>query len=359
MNRIVIIPALNPDERLRDIVERNWELENQVIVVDDGSGEKYSQFFWELSEKCIVLHHRENRGKGAAIKTALKYIKEELWECSVIGIMDADGQHLPDDMEKLLMKSAACPNALILGSRTIDEKVPWPSRMGNRITRKVFQLATGTKVADTQTGLRSFTADLLDVMLDIPGDRYEYEMNVLVTCAKKDIPIIEIPIKTIYHDQNNSCSHFRKVRDSVRIYSQLLKFSFVSFSSFLLDYGLFVLLTLALPAGAGFIAAANIMARIISGAYNYMMNCRLVFHEKQSVKTAADYLALAGLILFLNNILLQAFLIFLHMPVYPAKILTECTLFAVSWLVQKKLIFLPEKKKVVNIHEKKINCRRI
>ncbi len=91
MERIVIIPALNPDERLRGLVERNWELGNQVILVDDGSDKDHAKLFWELSEKCIVLHHKENQGKGAAIKTALKYIREELWECSVIGIMDADG----------------------------------------------------------------------------------------------------------------------------------------------------------------------------------------------------------------------------------------------------------------------------
>lgn len=234
MERTVIIPALNPDEGLREIVERNWELENQIILVDDGSDKKYERLFWELGEKCIVLHHEENRGKGEAIKTALKYIKEELWECRVVGIMDADGQHLPDDMEKLLMKAAAEPMALIVGSRTIDRNVPWKSRMGNLITRRIFRMKTGVEVSDTQTGLRAFSTRLLDFMLDIEGERYEYEMNVLVTCAKANIPIIEVPIETIYHDKGNSCSHFRKVRDSVRIYRQLLKFSFVSFSGFLL-----------------------------------------------------------------------------------------------------------------------------
>lgn len=285
MERTVIIPALNPDEGLREIVERNWELENQIILVDDGSDKKYERLFWELGEKCIVLHHEENRGKGEAIKTALKYIKEELWECRVVGIMDADGQHLPDDMEKLLMKAAAEPMALIVGSRTIDRNVPWKSRMGNLITRRIFRMKTGVEVSDTQTGLRSFSTRLLDFMLDIEGERYEYEMNVLVTCAKANIPIIEVPIETIYHDKGNSCSHFRKVRDSVRIYRQLLKFSFVSFSGFLLDY-----------------------------------------------------VMLAGLILVLNNILLQIFMA-VYIPLYPAKILTECTLFLISWLIQKKLIF--------------------
>ena len=284
----IIVPVYNVEKYVRECIDSllNQTYKNlEIILVDDGSDKKYERLFWELGEKCIVLHHEENRGKGEAIKTALKYIKEELWECRVVGIMDADGQHLPDDMEKLLMKAAAEPMALIVGSRTIDRNVPWKSRMGNLITRRIFRMKTGVEVSDTQTGLRAFSTRLLDFMLDIEGERYEYEMNVLVTCAKANIPIIEVPIETIYHDKGNSCSHFRKVRDSVRIYRQLLKFSFVSFSSFLLDY-----------------------------------------------------VMLAGLILVLNNILLQIFMA-VYIPLYPAKILTECTLFLISWLIQKKLIF--------------------
>ena len=226
MNRIVIIPALNPDDGLKNIVKRNWELEHQIILVDDGSDEEHRQIFYDLEEKCILLRHRENRGKGEAIKTALAYIKKMGLECGVIGVMDADGQHRPDAMEKLLIKAAVNPNTLVLGSRTIDREIPWASKMGNLLTRKIFQAATGIKVSDTQTGLRAFSAGMLDFMLEIPGQRYEYEMNVLVTCARKEVPILEVPIETIYHDKNNSCSHFRKVRDSVRIYRQLLKFSF-------------------------------------------------------------------------------------------------------------------------------------
>lgn len=352
MNAIIIIPALNPDEILRDIVEKNWKLNSQTIVVDDGSEERCAGLFEELSEKCIVLHHRENRGKGEAIRTALRFIKEELWEYDVIGIMDADGQHRPEDMEKILEVSAVHPEALVIGCRVIDDDIPWPSKIGNVITRKVFRLVTGTGVSDTQTGLRAFSVGLSEFMSEIPGERYEYEMNVLVTCAKRKIPIIEVPVQTIYHDRNNSCSHFRKIRDSIRIYRQLLKFSFVSFSSFLLYYGLFILFTLLFPRTSGYITAANVMARIISGAYNYTMNCRLVFHKKESVKTAADYLALAAGILFLNSILLHGFMIYPGMPVYLAKIFTECILFIISWMIQKKFIFKEKRNFSIRIKTK-------
>ena len=125
MERIIIIPAFRPDKYLKQIVRRNWELENQMIVVDDGSGQEYRPLFEELGEKCIVLHHEEKRGKGEAIKTALQYIKEELRECGVIGIMDADGQHLPEDMDRLLIQAGLNPGAQVLGTRTIDGTMPF------------------------------------------------------------------------------------------------------------------------------------------------------------------------------------------------------------------------------------------
>lgn len=263
MEYIVIIPTLNPEPCLEKLVDRLWKLENQVLIVDDGSGKEYRERFQKLEKKCIVLHHKENKGKGEAIKTALQYIRSELWEYGAIGVMDADGQHLPEDMEKLLMRAGTNPRTLVLGTRIFDQSVPWKSRMGNQITRKIFQMTTGAGISDTQTGLRAFSSELLDFLLEIPGERYEYEMNVLIYCVKKKIPIIEVPITTIYHDKGNSCSHFRKVRGSIRIYRKLFKFSLSSFSSFLLDYLLFLIFTAFFPASAAGILGANIGARLL------------------------------------------------------------------------------------------------
>ena len=338
MRQVVIIPALNPQDCLEGIVDRLWEMEKQVIVVDDGSTREYEELFQRLENQCIVLHHLENKGKGEAIKTALHYIQSELWECGVVGIMDADGQHLPEDMDRRMKAAGRNPRALVLGCRQIDGEIPWKSRMGNLLTRQVFRAVTGVYVSDTQTGLRAFSSEMLRFMLQISGSRYEYEMNVLTNCARKKIQIIEIPIQTIYHDRTNSCSHFRKVKDSIRIYKNLLKFTLSSFSSFLLDYFLFALLTSVFPATAGGILAANISARIFSGGYNYFMNCKFVFHEGRTVKTAAEYFSLAMFILVMNNIILQI-LIALNLSVYPAKIITEAVLFFTSWMVQRKFIF--------------------
>ena len=100
---------------------------------------------------------------------------------------------------------------------------------------------------DTQTGMRAFSSQLCDDFLALKGERYKYEMNVLMYCARQNIPIVEVPIKTIYHDKRNSYSHFRKIRDSFKIYQQLFKFTLISFSSFVIDYLLFFLFIHILP----------------------------------------------------------------------------------------------------------------
>lgn len=340
---VVIIPAYRPDEALASIVDKIWAYGCQIIVVDDGSGSEYETIFSQIADRCILLHHSENRGKGAAIKTALIYIREELWEEQLIGIMDADGQHAPEDMFRLLEAAGAHRDSLILGVRKVGTDMPLKSRLGNGITRTVFHFVSGVKVSDTQTGLRAFSADFIESMCAVKGERYEYEMNVLLEMVKAGVAIEEVPIETIYRDEENSTSHFRIVRDSIRIYKDILKFTISSLSSFVLDYLLFTIFVFMLPHGAGMVIAANIAARIISAFFNYSMNCRFVFHTHRQVRTAADYFVLAGIILALNNVVLEIFIHSFHMPTQAAKLMTECVLFVFSWLFQNKVIFRKRK----------------
>lgn len=111
--------------------------------------------------------------------------------------------------------------ALVLGVRKVGREMPFKSRWGNRITRMIFRLLCGADISDTQTGLRAFRIELMDKMCQVSGERYEYEMNVLMEMVKSNIPIIEVPIHTIYRNQRNSTSHFHTIRDSVRIYKDL------------------------------------------------------------------------------------------------------------------------------------------
>lgn len=340
---VVVLPAYKPDERMISIVERLKELGNQVIVVDDGSGEGYLQVFERIKNDCTLLRHKENLGKGMAIKTALRFIDSGLKDADVVGIMDSDGQHLPEDMQKLLEYAKIHGNALVLGVRSVKD-MPSRSRLGNTVTRGVFHMISGVRVSDTQTGLRAFQRSLLKEMLSVSGERYEYEMNVLMEFARKGIPIEEVMIETIYIN-DNAGSHFNVVKDSIRIYKNILKFAFSSFSSFLLDYLLFMVFIKVLPIKymADAVIAANVLARIISSFYNYSVNCRFVFQTEKKINTAAGYFSLAIVILMLNSLILSLFVEKIHLSAYPAKLLTEGILFIFSWLVQNFVIFKNKK----------------
>ncbi len=223
---VVIIPAFQPDQTVIGLVDQLWTLGYRVIIVDDGSDAEHQKVLEQVSDVAILLHHPVNRGKGAAIKTALSYIQKEMWDCDVVGIMDCDGQHLVKDMKKVLECVEHHREALVLGVRTL-EKMPWKSRIGNRITREIFHLLSGVKVSDTQTGLRAFSSDLINTMRMVEGERYEYETNVLLATAEAKIPIEETPIETVYHDRSNSCSHFHILRDSLRIYRDIVKYAWL------------------------------------------------------------------------------------------------------------------------------------
>ena len=347
----VIIPAYQPRKELISIAEQMWECGCRLLVVDDGSGEEYEKIFEAVSDICVVLKHPENRGKGAAIKSALTYIEEKREHRDIVGIMDADGQHLPEDMIRLLEAASESARIMVLGVRNVGQKMPLRSRLGNEITRSVFQLVSGVRVSDTQTGLRAFGTELIPRLLEIEGDRYEYEMNVLLTLAREKVRIEEVRIKTIYKDEDNSTSHFRTVIDSLRIYKDIIKFTFSSMSSFVIDYVLFGLLMLVFPHTAMWILGGNILARMVSSYYNYSMNCKYVFKTGKAPRTAMEYFLLAGCILVMNNVILEGFTQVLLIPVYPAKLLTECLLFLISWTVQRCMIFKKNKVSVLGVNK--------
>ena len=220
----VLIPSLSPDERLPEYVQRLLAAGyGRIIVVDDGSAASYQPIFERIAgwEKCTVLHHPANRGKGAGLRTGFQFIRDET-DLRGIVTADSDGQHTVPDTLKLTEKLSD-RQELLLGSRDFSRRsknVPFKSRAGNRITSGMYKLLYGVWLPDTQTGLRAFPRSLLDFALNVTGDRFEYEMNQLIWCAKKKIPMTVVEIETVYLDENKS-SHFHPVRDAWRIYKLL------------------------------------------------------------------------------------------------------------------------------------------
>lgn len=336
--KIALIPAYKPGAELLPMLRQLTEQGFAPIVVDDGSGEEYNNVFEKAAFYGTVLAHGENRGKGAALKTGLRHISETFAPPYCVVTLDADGQHSIEDAVRVCRRADELKQSLVLGCREFKGegvKVPKKSLFGNKITRTVFRLSSGMDVSDTQTGLRAFSDRHIARLCEIPGERYEYEMNMLMEYARDGLPIEEVPIKTVYID-NNSSSHFDPIHDSFRIYKEILKFSASSFVSFLLDYGLYCLFSLM----TGSLLFSNVTARLFSAAANYELNRRIVFAHKGSAgKSAVQYFVLAGFILLFNTLLLDLLAAVTPLGRFSAKIVTEICMFTLSWTIQKTVIF--------------------
>ena len=336
MQKIALIPSYEPDNRLENLVKELIKNKFEVIVINDGSNDKYTKIFTNIKKITTVLEYTPNKGKGYALKYGLNHIKNH-YNKYVIVTMDCDGQHTVKDAIKLCDYTIQHPNELVIGKRVIKKQTPIRSKIGNSITRWIYRIATGSNVYDTQTGLRCFSDKLMDFNLNVEGERYEYEMNVLLFATRENINIKEIEIETIYIN-NNEGSHFNTIKDSYKIYKQIIKFSLSSIISFIIDYifySIFIILTKN-------ITTSNIIARIISATANYTINKKLVFKSsRKASKTLTEYFLLAIIILTLNTILLNL-IVRVGINSFIAKIITEVILFILSWFVQKKKIFKNE-----------------
>ncbi len=336
---IVVIPAYQPDEKLlRTVEELRAHTDYAIVVVDDGSTPDRQPVFAGLDPDVTVLRHDVNRGKGRALKTAFAYIQEHFPQNEGIVTVDADGQHLVPDIVRVSEAWAAHPEALVLGSRRFTGNVPFKSRAGNAITRKVFHVSTGVKVFDTQTGLRAFSVSRIPMMLEMHGDRYEYEINVLLYATRHHVPILEVWIETVYIEDNAS-SHFHPVRDAWRIYKMILLFVASSLAAALLDYVLVLTLPQLLePFIPTPLLVSTAIARVVSSLCNYFLNGKLVFGGCSKDSILRYYLLVAG-IYAVNYGLLTILSVLLPLPLWLAKLLVELVLYPVSFYLQRRFVF--------------------
>lgn len=334
MKKIALIPAYEPDDKLIKLSEELYAKEFLCIIVDDGSGKYYEEIFNSCKKYASIISYEKNMGKGYALKKGLNYIKDNFTEYVIVTI-DSDGQHSVEDAEKLCVFAMDNQDTLVLGMRRRDKKVPIKSRIGNSITRIIYKISTDVDIYDTQTGLRAFSEKLAHKMINIEGSKYEYEMNVLLQFAREKIKIREIEIRTIYI-KNNKGSHFNVIKDSIKIYKEIIKFSISSITSFLIDYVLYGIFSFIFNN----VVIANILARLISSNYNFMMNKFVVFKsDKNIIKSYISYFVLVICMLLLNTIILNFLVNFVGINKYIAKVITELLLFVLNWLVQKKIIF--------------------
>ncbi len=342
----VVIPSYKPDEKLISTVSGIIDIGfSDIIVVDDGGGERYAEYFRRVREEfgCTVLHHEVNRGKGAALKTAFKYYAENRADSLGLVTADADGQHLPKDIVSVAEKMCES-QSVVLGSRDFSEPhVPPRSKAGNRITSAVFKIFFGMRIGDTQTGLRGIPRQYVSVLAEAYGDRYEYETHMLFIIKQRDIPFCEVKISTVYIDENSS-SHFRVFHDSMRIYAMLLRFAASSIGATAIEAAVFFILLAILSDFDSQLARyliSAVIARVGSSLINYTVNANDVFRVGCSARSFFGYLLFAvprAVITFALAGLLGAFAIGATGAVV-LKFVFDFLLFTFSFRVQHNRIF--------------------
>lgn len=355
----VVLPSLNPDGKLLAVIQGliAYGFED-IILVNDGSEAENLHYFDTAAAypQVHLLRHSRNRGKGAALKTAFAWFLENRPEGAGVVTVDGDNQHHPEDTRACALHMLET-GRLTLGVRDFSQPdVPFKSRSGNRITSFVFKVFVGMRLSDTQTGLRAIPRADLELLSTIAGERFEYETNMLLAMKENRVPFDEVTIRTVYIEENKS-SHFRVVRDSWRIYKQILshffKYTLSSLFSAVVDEALFALLThllqstltgmalTALPAGA---------ARLASSLLNFFLNKKLVFHRSGGTgKALIRYYSIAVPIALLQIGLTHSACLLLRIG--EAQTLLRSVIYAavmiilsiINFMVQQRWVFAKEK----------------
>lgn len=345
---VILIPSLNPDERLtklvKDLLVNGFK---DIIVVNDGSSEEYNKYFKTIEQNVIVLRHMVNLGKGRALKTGFnEYLGRFKEKCGIITV-DSDGQHKIEDITKVAKALVENKESLILGSRNFNLKnVPFRSKYGNKITRCIFKFLTGLNVSDTQTGLRGIPTRYISILMNIPGERFEFEMNMLMEAKENNIDITEERIETVYIQENKS-SHFNPLKDSLKIYVIFLKYIFSSIISFIVDIVIYKIIFNGI---INYIAdyaiiISTVVARIISSLVNYSVNKNTVFKSSGN-KSIIKYYILCFIQMIISavsvtciyNLLGQKYEVLI-------KLIVDTIIFLINFKVQKEWVFRKERKK--------------
>ena len=352
-NVSIVIPSLDPDENLVNVVSglRGAGFDD-IIIINDGSAAERLRFFDEAAEGggVTVLTHEENKGKGTALKTAIKWMTENRPDSLGAVTADSDGQHTVEDIAAVAEELAAHPDSIVMGSRNFDEAgIPARSRFGNKATRTVLRMSTGLRLSDTQTGLRGLPACRFEEMLGIDGERYEFEMNMLVYAGRNRVPIREVPIKTVYINGNVG-SKFRVVADSLRIY-RVFAFTLSSLISTVLELLIFTLLNWLLDKTGMTISVklliSTVVARVCSSILNYTLNKKTVFRGGGKESMRRYYT------MWLMQMGASYGLVYLFVDLTGVtgvmktviKMAVDVTLFFIGYFIQKNWVFADKKDK--------------
>ncbi len=356
----VIIPSLNPDEKLTQVIDALIEkgFEN-IIVVNDGSDKQHLQVFETIKsyKQCDVITHNTNLGKGRALKDAFLYVLKYYPNTKGVVTVDGDNQHGTKDIVNCANNLIEHENKVILGVRDFSGiDVPFKSRFGNNATKKIFKLVSRMEISDTQTGLRAIPMQYLETFVNVKGERFEYETNMLLELKRMNIDFCEVKIETIYINENET-THFRPIRDSYEVIKMLLGytlnslkvlfgFMLSSLTASIIELLLFFLITALLTDHIGksmSILIGTVPPRIVSSIFNYLVNRKAVFKSDASLKKSVyKYYFLCAIQMLISYGLVFGISWFLKLgdgTTTLAKAIVDTTLFFISFRIQKLWVF--------------------
>jgi hypothetical protein len=335
-----VIPAYNPDKQLLEVIKNIQKVsKNKIFIINDGSKDESQHIFATLKEDetfkdIILIEHAVNLGKGAALKTIFNYILINFPQIEGVVTLDSDGQHAINDCLNILKVLEGSPNAFILGYRTFSKDIPLKSYIGNNISKFIYKLILGKNFKDTQTGLRGLSKSFMKQCLLIKSNRFEFETEQLAIAVNYNIEIREIPIKTIYIE-NNKASSFRPLIDSFKIYFILFRYGLSSIITAIVD---FIIFTIALSFGSS-ILTANMLARTVSIGVQFTLLDKFVFYTKAKILNFIFFAIYVYLMGFISSITQVSAIEHLDISIITAKIIVEGILFFINFAFLRLYIF--------------------
>lgn len=211
----VIIPTFNNEKTLRKVIEDTLQYTDQLIVINDGATDSTPNILEQFKNSFTTITHPVNSGKGIALRNGFKKALEMGFDYAIT--LDSDGQHFPSDLEHFLDKLQQHPESLVIGARNMNsENVPGGSSFGNKFSNFWFQIETGIKLPDTQSGFRLYPIRKMQ-KINFFCSRFEFEIEVIVKAAWRAIPVLSMPVKIFYAKGADRVSHFRPTKDFMRI----------------------------------------------------------------------------------------------------------------------------------------------
>ncbi|MGN0452555.1 MAG: glycosyltransferase family 2 protein [Ruminococcus sp.] len=330
---VVMIPAYKPTELMLNTVKELKEQEFDILIIDDGSGREYESLFSKASQYATVLSYKKNRGKGGALKHGMSKLCSIYPQCKYFITADADGQHSTKDICEINRQLHAGQN-FILGTRTLKKDAPLRSRFGNSMSRIIFTIASGCYLSDNQTGLRGFSTEHIEWMVRIGGNRYEYEMNVLIYAVKQRIKIQTVPIEAIYIDDNSS-SHFNPLLDTLRIHKRIFLSSMPSIIAFSATLYLIILADIFVGWEHWYYI---IYSTTVFGAMLSWVLGKFVWYHSFDYKSERRLFFMAAIRLVLYELVILAFHVFLPMlRLTPCYLITVVVVMCLEYFLLKAI----------------------